>query len=66
MARDIWRIIGEIRTTGMATVIVDKNFSAVSSIADRAMILVKGGVVYDGSAAELRADKALHVKYLGV
>ncbi len=66
VARDIWRIIGEIRATGMATVIVDKNFSAVSSIADRAMILVKGAVVYDGSSAELREDKALHMRYLGV
>ena len=66
VARDIWRIIGEIRATGMATVIVDKNFSAVSSIADRAMILVKGAVVYEGSSAELREDKALHMRYLGV
>ncbi len=66
VARDFWRIIGEIRATGMATVIVDKNFSAVSSIADRAMILVKGGVVYEGSAAELRDDEALHRRYLGV
>ena len=66
VARDIWRIIGEIRATGMATVIVDKNFSAVSSIADRAMILVKGAVVYVGSAAELREDTALHMRYLGV
>ena len=66
VARDIWRIIGEIRATGMATIIVDKNFSAVSSIADRAMILVKGAVVYDGSSAELREDKALHMRYLGV
>jgi branched-chain amino acid transport system ATP-binding protein len=66
VARDIWRIIGEIRATGMATVIVDKNFSAVSSIADRAMLLVKGAVVYDGSSADLREDKALHMRYLGV
>jgi len=66
VARDIWRIIREIRETGMATIIVDKNFSAVSSIADRAMILVKGAVVFDGSATALRADTALHVRYLGV
>jgi branched-chain amino acid transport system ATP-binding protein len=66
VARDIWRIVGEIRETGMATVIVDKNFAAVSSIADRAMILVKGSVVYEGSAADLRADTALHRRYLGV
>jgi len=47
-------------------VIVDKNFGAVSAIADRAVIMVKGSAVYDGSTVELRAQPELHRKYLGV
>lgn len=43
---EIWRIVKEIRKTGIATVIVDKNHGAVTSICDRAMILVKGEVVF--------------------
>ncbi len=51
---EIWRIIKEIRKTGIATVIVDKNHGAVTSICDRAMILVKGQIVFDGTSAEVQ------------
>jgi branched-chain amino acid transport system ATP-binding protein len=66
ISREIWRIIAAIKADGIATVIVDKNFAAVSAISDRAQILVKGRTEYQGSAADLRANKDLHVRYLGV
>ncbi|HMH16827.1 MAG TPA: ATP-binding cassette domain-containing protein, partial [Burkholderiales bacterium] len=66
VAREIWRIVKSIKEAGIATIIVDKNFSAVSAIADRIVILVKGSAVYDGSSAELRAQPALHRRHLGV
>jgi branched-chain amino acid transport system ATP-binding protein len=66
IAKEIWAIVRRIKEAGIATVIVDKNFAAVSAIADRAVILVKGAVAYEGAAAELRAQPELHLKYLGV
>ena len=66
VSREIWAIIGRIKQAGIAAVIVDKNFSAVSALADRIVILVKGSTVYDGASAALRAQPELHVKYLGV
>ncbi|MEK7437507.1 MAG: ABC transporter ATP-binding protein [Pseudomonadota bacterium] len=66
ISREIWDIIGQIKQAGIAAVIVDKNFAAVSAIADRVLILVKGAAVYEGSSAELRAQPELHQKYLGV
>jgi len=66
ISREIWGIIGQIKQAGIAAVIVDKNFAAVSAIADRVLILVKGAAVYAGSSAELRAQPELHQKYLGV
>jgi branched-chain amino acid transport system ATP-binding protein len=66
ISREIWGIIGRIRQAGIAAVIVDKNFAAVSAISDRAVILVKGAVVYEGSTADLRAQPELRMKYLGV
>jgi branched-chain amino acid transport system ATP-binding protein len=66
ISREIWGIIGQIKQAGIAAVIVDKNFAAVSAIADRVVILVKGAAVYDGSSAALRAQPDLHLKYLGV
>jgi len=66
IARDIWTIIGTVRASGIATVIVDKNFAAVSRNSDRSVILVKGRVVFDDSSESLRRQEDLHVKYLGV
>ncbi len=66
ISREIWTIINQIKQAGIASVIVDKNFAAVSAVADRIVILVKGAAVYDGASAELRAQPEMHVKYLGV
>jgi branched-chain amino acid transport system ATP-binding protein len=66
ISREIWGIIGQIKQAGIAAVIVDKNFAAVSAVADRVVILVKGVTVYEGASAELRAQPALHQRYLGV
>ena len=66
IAMEIWRIVKTIRKTGIATVIVDKNHGAVTAICDRAMILVKGQVVFDGSSQEVRDQPELIQKHLGV
>jgi branched-chain amino acid transport system ATP-binding protein len=66
IAQEIWKIVGEIRDSGIATVIVDKNHAAVTAITDRSMVLVKGQVVFDGSSQSIRQDAALIQKYLGV
>jgi len=66
IAKEIFAIVRSIKEAGIATVIVDKNFAAVSAIADRAVILVKGAVAYEGPTAGLRAQPELHQKYLGV
>jgi branched-chain amino acid transport system ATP-binding protein len=67
MVRDeIWKTIRLIRATGMATLIVDKTVSAVTGIADRVIILVKGETVFDGGPAELLADPGFMHRHLGV
>ncbi len=66
VSREIWRIVREIKASGIATIIVDKNFRAVTAIADRAMILVKGTVVFEGPSERLRADPSLRERHLGV
>jgi branched-chain amino acid transport system ATP-binding protein len=66
IAREIWRIVGAVRDTGIAAVIVDKNFAAVSANTTRNVILVKGRVVFAGSSAELRAQPEIMRQYLGI
>ncbi len=63
---EIWKTIRLIRGTGMATLIVDKTVSAVTEIADRVVILVKGETVFDGGPAELTANPELMHRHLGV
>ena len=66
IARDIWRICQLIKTTGISTVIVDKNHKHVTQITDRNVILVKGEVVFEGTSAALNARPELLQQYLGV
>ncbi|MDP3171712.1 MAG: ABC transporter ATP-binding protein [Polaromonas sp.] len=66
IAREIWRICGVIRETGISSVIVDKNWKHVTRITDRNIILVKGEVVFEGGSAELQARPELLTQYLGV
>ncbi len=63
---EIWRVIREIKQTGMASIIVDKDLKTVLRISDRCVILAKGRVVYEGTAAELQANPEVHIQYLGV
>jgi branched-chain amino acid transport system ATP-binding protein len=66
IAKEIWRIVREIRDTGIATIIVDKNFAALLPLVDRSVILVKGEVVYDGPAKDLNAQRDFVHQHLGV
>lgn len=66
IAREIWRICGVIRESGISSVIVDKNWKHVTQVTDRNVILVKGQVVFAGTSEELRAQPQLLEQYLGV
>ena len=66
IAREIWRILRAVRESGLAAIIVDKNFAALSALADRNIILVKGRVVFEGSGAELRATPEILHQHLGI
>ncbi len=56
---EIWRVIADIRASGMATLIVDRDYRKVLSQADRAIVLQKGQVVLQGNADSLRDDPQL-------
>lgn len=66
VAEEIWRIIRTVRESGIASVIVDKNFAAVSAVSDRNIILVKGRVVFEGTAGELRTHSQVMRQHLGI
>jgi branched-chain amino acid transport system ATP-binding protein len=64
IAREIWNIIRVISASGMATVIVDKNYGSVMNLAHRCAVMVKGQLVFADTPAEMTDD--IVQKYLGV
>ena len=66
IAREIWRICGLIRESGISTVIVDKNWKHVTQLTNRNLILVKGEVVFSGTSEDLRSRPEVLAQHLGV
>jgi branched-chain amino acid transport system ATP-binding protein len=62
---EIWRVIGDIRASGIATLIVDRDWKRVLARADMALVLQKGRVVMQGPSAQVAAAPEL-AGYLGV
>jgi branched-chain amino acid transport system ATP-binding protein len=62
---EIWRVIGQIRASGMATLIVDRDYRKVLAHSDRAVVLQKGQVVLAGDAADMQGSPQL-AAFLGV
>ncbi len=66
IVREIEAIVAEIKDIGITTIIVEQNALAVLGLADRAIILDMGEVVFDGSAEQVLNDTALRRNYLAV
>jgi branched-chain amino acid transport system ATP-binding protein len=62
---EIWRVISDIRQSGIATLIVDRDYRKVLARSDWALVLQKGQVVLAGEADAVADDPAL-ATYLGV
>ena len=66
IAKDIWSIICIVKRSGISTVIVDKNFNALSKISNRSVVMVKGGVVFDDSPSKLIEQPKELKSWLGI
>ena len=62
---EIWRVIGQIRDDGIATLIVDRDYRKVLAHSDRGIVLQKGQVVMAGASSTL-ADSTELAGFLGV
>jgi branched-chain amino acid transport system ATP-binding protein len=66
IVREIWRIIAEIRHSGIASLLVDRNYRLVLANTDRALVMEKGAVVLDGWSASLAQRGDALTRHLGV
>lgn len=64
--KEIWSVVRQIKQSGIAAVIVDKDIQSLLKLADRNIILSKGRIVYQGSSEELAANPEIHTQHLGV
>ena len=63
---EIWRVIAEIRLTGISTLIVDRDWHKVLSHTDRAFIMEKGQIVLSSASEPLLRSPATLEALLGV
>jgi len=66
IVQEIERILEGIRKLGITTIIVEQNAIAALNLADRAVILDTGRVVFDGTAQEVLDNPELREEYLAI
>ncbi|MBJ3774092.1 ABC transporter ATP-binding protein [Acuticoccus mangrovi] len=66
IVHEIEAIVGEIKAAGITTIMVEQNAIAALHLADRAIIMDMGEIVFTGTAQEVLDDKALREEYLAV
>jgi branched-chain amino acid transport system ATP-binding protein len=66
IVRDLIEVCCGLAAAGRTIIIVEQNVRAALSLADRCYILNNGSIVYEGTPAQLQADKAIMAKYLGM
>ncbi len=58
--------IGELKREGLTVLLSEQNLRFATRVSDRAYIIEKGRIRYEGTMAELMADEAVRTAYLTV
>lgn len=66
IVQEIERILEGVKELGITTIIVEQNTIAALNLADRAIILDMGEVVFDGTAQEVLDNADLRQEYLAI
>ncbi|NNC98980.1 MAG: ATP-binding cassette domain-containing protein, partial [Gammaproteobacteria bacterium] len=66
IVHEIERILLDIKSQGITTIIVEQNAVAALKLADRAVILDSGEVVFTDTAQKVLDDEELRHKYLAI
>ena len=64
--RQIWACLNKLKQKGQSILIIDKDISAITKLADRHYILDKGSVAWQGTSTALLAEPETIDRYLGI
>lgn len=63
---EIEKTLMHVKEQGMTTILVEQNAVRALELADRAVILDTGGIVFDGTASEVLENADLRAEYLAI
>jgi len=63
---EIYRSLERLKAEGLSILVIDKDVNALTRVADRHYVLEKGRVVWSGSSAQLRENRDMQHRYLGI
>jgi branched-chain amino acid transport system ATP-binding protein len=63
---EIWSCLRHLKALGQSILVIDKNLDELADLADRAYIMEKGRVVWEGGTPQLVNNEELKLAYLGV
>ena len=63
---EIWRCLARLRAAGQTILVIDKYVERLVKLADRHTIIERGRVAWQGTSAELDAERGLWHRYLGI
>lgn len=66
MVRDIFTVLRQLREEGLTLLVVERNFEFATRLGDQISLMDRGRCVWSGTAAGLRADRAIYRRWLGV
>lgn len=66
IVRDIFRVIGALKATGVSILLVEQNARAALQVADYAYVLETGEIALEGPSRELIDDPKVVESYLGL
>ena len=66
LREEIWKCLQRLRAAGQTILVIDKYIERLVQLADRHTIIERGRVAWQGTSAELDADRTLWHRYLGV
>jgi branched-chain amino acid transport system ATP-binding protein len=66
IVQEIEKTLEQIKSLGMTTILVEQNAIAALHLADRALIVDMGQIVFDGTAQEVLDDAELRQEYLAI